>query len=382
MLGRLLILILAAAAPPAYGLLIDSGTGVENTSPPPDDPGWANVGKTGGLAAVYLGHGWVISASHVAYQDVVFGGVSYARVPGTHVVLTHSGTQPADLALWRVSPEPPLPALQIRALPPQLDSEIILVGPGQNRGIATSWNGIGGYVALNQGAVRWGTNQVLAIGEDIPYGIGLTRSFSFDFTPPPPGLLPDLRCSGLYQDLSDRCPEAQARPGDSGGAVFERDAGGAWKLAGVMHTISLYEGQPDNVALYGNLSFTADLSYYRDQILAITDPCAAGGDTDGDGVADACDNCWVAPNPGQVDADGDLFGNACDGDFDQSGLSMVGDFNTFRVCLGRSVGPGGPQQDPSCAESDMDGSGVVSIGDAVIFNRTFGRPPGPSGLVP
>jgi hypothetical protein len=37
-----------------------------------------------------------------------------------------------------------------------------------------------------------------------------------------------------------------------------------------------------------------------------------GADADGDGIADALDNCPFTPNPGQADADGDLVGDACD----------------------------------------------------------------------
>ena len=35
-------------------------------------------------------------------------------------------------------------------------------------------------------------------------------------------------------------------------------------------------------------------------------------DTDGDGVSDAVDNCLTIPNPTQTDADGDGVGDACD----------------------------------------------------------------------
>ncbi|MBI4424622.1 MAG: thrombospondin type 3 repeat-containing protein, partial [Elusimicrobia bacterium] len=35
-------------------------------------------------------------------------------------------------------------------------------------------------------------------------------------------------------------------------------------------------------------------------------------DNDADGISDSLDNCPSAYNPGQTDADGDGFGDACD----------------------------------------------------------------------
>lgn len=43
-------------------------------------------------------------------------------------------------------------------------------------------------------------------------------------------------------------------------------------------------------------------------------PVAPGTDADGDGVTDDADNCPLVSNPDQTDADGDLAGDACDGD--------------------------------------------------------------------
>jgi hypothetical protein len=42
--------------------------------------------------------------------------------------------------------------------------------------------------------------------------------------------------------------------------------------------------------------------------------CDDWNDNDGDGVADACDNCIFTPNPNQENADGDEFGDDCDPD--------------------------------------------------------------------
>lgn len=46
------------------------------------------------------------------------------------------------------------------------------------------------------------------------------------------------------------------------------------------------------------------------QVFEITD--TSGPDSDGDGVIDGSDNCALASNPRQQDADGDLVGDACD----------------------------------------------------------------------
>ena len=98
-------------------------------------------------------------------------------------------------------------------------------------------------------------------------------------------------------------------------------------------------------------------------------------DRDGDGILDTSDNCIEAPNAGQLDTDGDDYGNACDCDFDQNGSCNIADFTFFRedyiATVDRGVG------------TDMDGNGAVSIADFSLFRDGYvAGEPGPSGLVP
>lgn len=94
-------------------------------------------------------------------------------------------------------------------------------------------------------------------------------------------------------------------------------------------------------------------------------------DSDGDGVADAVDNCIDAANADQRDADGDGYGNACDADFDNNGITNVADLARFKAAFG-TANP----------VFDLDGNGIVNVADLALFKARFGRAPGPSGLRP
>ncbi len=99
-------------------------------------------------------------------------------------------------------------------------------------------------------------------------------------------------------------------------------------------------------------------------------------DADADAVCDDADNCRDLANADQLDADADGFGNACDADYDQSGLVLVADFLRLRSAWGSVAG------DPSWdAVVDHDGSGSITMGDLMQFRRLFRQQvPGPSGL--
>ncbi len=90
-------------------------------------------------------------------------------------------------------------------------------------------------------------------------------------------------------------------------------------------------------------------------------------DTDGDGIADANDNCTRIANPNQRDSNGDGYGNVCDADLDNNGSVSFADLDLFRSAFGSNN-----------ADADFDGNGAVSFGDLDIFRSLFGQPPGPS----
>ncbi len=92
-------------------------------------------------------------------------------------------------------------------------------------------------------------------------------------------------------------------------------------------------------------------------------------DSDADGIADAVDNCIDAANPGQVDADNDGYGNACDGDFNNDCVVAAIDLGLLKLAFFSAD-----------AVIDLNADGIVNAQDLGIFKGLFFLPPGPSGL--
>jgi MYXO-CTERM domain-containing protein len=144
---------------------------------------------------------------------------------------------------------------------------VIMIGNGVNRGAATDsddpaiWTTfpdppyvppIPGWYWGGSRVMRWGENVVEGPWPDDPLD---TVSFFTTFDYP---TAPD------HQDH-----EAQAGNGDSGGAVFA-EQGNSWELAGIMFAIATWPGHLTGSALRDEQTGAADLSHYRDQILALT----------------------------------------------------------------------------------------------------------------
>jgi len=105
--------------------------------------------------------------------------------------------------------------------------------------------------------------------------------------------------------------------------------------------------------------------------------CDGVDDSDLDGIADAVDNCMLAPNGpalpdtggnSQLDVGGDGYGNLCDADLNGSGLVTSGDYIILRNALNTN--------NPA---ADLNGSGLVTSADYLILRSALNQPPGPSG---
>ena len=250
-----------------------------NTTPPADDPGFANVGQLNSASAVYLGNRWVMTASHVGVGTVVFGGNSYAPT-GPVTRLTNPDNSFTDLILFQISSDPGLPPLVISPTAPVLGDDLVMIGNGANRNAFRSyytvtvnpgpnndtWTTAGGpgagvkelFLGAAGQAVRHGTNDVEFVNLNSDAGFGEVRSFATRFDDDPAG----------------RPFEAQGVLGDSGAAVF-RKAGMNWELLGMTHAVgntNNYDnipGIPSTSIIGESTTFNADLNFYRSRILTI-----------------------------------------------------------------------------------------------------------------
>jgi hypothetical protein len=93
-----------------------------------------------------------------------------------------------------------------------------------------------------------------------------------------------------------------------------------------------------------------------------------GIDRDEDAVLDGLDNCPAADNPGQLDTDGDLAGDACDADDDGDGLPDAVETDT-----GVFVGAADTGTDPLLADTDADGVGDAAETGTGVWNGPADR---------
>jgi hypothetical protein len=127
-------------------------------------------------------------------------------------------------------------------------------------------------------------------------------------------------------------------------------------------------GDYHSLALAGELPPVAQTKQSNPELTPSSLNINALWDRDLDGVLDTGDNCLETPNPSQLDADGDGFGNACDADLNNDGAVGLDDINAI-------LGAAGTANNPA---ADINGDGWVGLDDASAALGMLGTPPGPS----
>jgi hypothetical protein len=282
-LAALLLVAVVTRADPASAVLIQTASGTDNTTAPPDDPGFANVGYTtsGYGTGIYLGGGWVLTAGHVGGDGIVLASGTYLQASGSNTSFTLVNGEPGkstytDLFMFKLATEPAgLPTIPILSSMPTVGAAVTMIGGGRDRGAFTEWlvdesttpwtwtvTGSGGdyagYGTLGTRAIRWGTNTISAAGFWVNEGN-------------------DVKSLATQFDALPGSTEAQAVLNDSGGAVFAK-VDGQWQLAGIIYSVEGFSGQPNPIftAVFGNETLLADLSFYRPQIVAVVPEPPAG----------------------------------------------------------------------------------------------------------
>ena len=276
------LVVAGVSARPVRGVVIDRvNAGSANMTAPADDPGWNNVGGISIGTGVYLGYGWVLTANHIGSgAGITLGGVTYTMAPGTGHQLTNAGASGkstfTDLYMFQLQGAlPNLPAIRIASSAPANGDTVTMIGRGSiQEANRTFWNvdtsagpvgpwvwtettaasaNYAGYKTIGGGTMRWGTNVI----DDNDWVLD-----GYDFF-----------ALGTTFDPGVSNNEAQVVVGDSGGAVFVKQAG-EWSLAGIIIATGVFPDQPGGggTAVYGNASYFADLSYYRPQIMALAVP--------------------------------------------------------------------------------------------------------------
>ncbi len=260
---------------PALAVVIVGLNGAANTNAPADDPGFNRIGVSqDDLSSVYLGNSWFLTANHNGAPSTVnLDGTNYTHISGTWVQLTNNVGGGIDLAMFKVAGDMPTNILPIRSSSPASGNNVIMIGNGRER-----TSGLKGWDEYWEDAIFFGFYNGYTYDSTSPYDTSLRwGSNQIEST--------GLSSNGVTcfsTDFDDNPNEGQATPADSGGGVFIK-SGDTWELAGTILYIGEYSGQPSNqIAAFGNLTYMADLSVYRDQIInqrSVTD-------MDADGISD------------------------------------------------------------------------------------------------
>jgi len=269
----------------SHGLVFSDETTEPTETVPPDFPYWEHVTQRRyeGPTVIYLGAGWALTARHVGHGEILLEDRIIRPEKFSRHTLLNADGKAADAMVFELDREaelPDLPILPIATAPPKIGEEVLMIGFGRLRNGRIDWgdpdNPRAAYTWTDRGEKRWGTNRVEFNRVWQPQDRWLTRSIvtRFDRT--------DLEIATEH--------EVSAALGDSGGAIFAKQDG-EWRLAGLITSISNLAGRPSQTTEHGDLTYAADLSSYRDEILRWTRPqCSNDQDDDADAAIDYPDD--------------------------------------------------------------------------------------------
>lgn len=286
---------------PASALVFASPETEPPEQVPPDFPYWDHITQRRyeGPTVIYLGAGYALTARHVGMGEIAIGGTMYAPVSGSKRTLLNLNGTAADAMIFEIDRNaelPKLPFLPIAKEPVRPGEPVLVIGYGRGRDkvvefVLEDGRTHFGFQWTRKGTKRWGTNRISSAFDILNQIDFTTRAVTFSFDEP---LSPEAT---RY--------EAHAAVGDSGGPVFvERD--GQWLLAAMMISVSGEARTPSTSTLYGDRTYAADLTYYRDEILRFTRPiCANELDDDDDGRVDfpADPGCDTPDDRSEFDGD-------------------------------------------------------------------------------
>jgi hypothetical protein len=191
-----------------------------------------NVGRIGAGSGVYIGNGYVLTATHVTGSTIDLAGASHG-ISKVKTFVRKSNNYASDVSLYRLS-EPAsvshLPAIALATSTPTRGSDVLMVGTGD------TGNGTR--------AKSWATSSI--------------ASNNFDT------LVSGRHVEGMKLVYNAGADNGQAAAGDSGGAVFSL-VDGRYVLTGLMH--ALYDGNyDDDFTDFGDGTIASDLSKYAGQL--------------------------------------------------------------------------------------------------------------------
>ncbi|MDR2430343.1 MAG: hypothetical protein LBD14_05605 [Puniceicoccales bacterium] len=258
----------------------EQSTAASSAAAPYGDPGFNNVGLLNSASCVYLGTyatgSWVISARHVweensSVSTVVFGGTTYGIAPDSCTVLANPNQNISDLCIFRVdgsiASNVALHNLSIIENTPPVGTYVRMIGNGDGRdGTLRYWDATWaettqasavtlGFNLTSGRKVRWADNSVASTNISLDDG---TVTF---WT-----LFGEINQGSISLGLG----QGQATSGDSGGATFAY-VNNEWVLAGILEAVGSIltssPGTPMDRVFMGEITASADLSIYREQIM-------------------------------------------------------------------------------------------------------------------